>query len=61
MNDKLERVVEVILSIGVIGASIFGLYEGYLGGREAVILIIASFALYQSTSVAKILKGVINL
>jgi len=56
MNDRLERYVEVILAVGVTGASIFGLYEGYLGGREAMILIMSSFALYQSTSIAKILK-----
>lgn len=54
MNDRLERYIEVILSLGTTGGALYGAYIGCFTGQEAVILIIAAMALYQSTSLAKI-------
>lgn len=54
MSDKLERLIEIILSVGTTGGTMYGLFTGYFSGHEAMLIIIASFALYQSTSLAKI-------
>lgn len=57
MSDDLERVVEIVLSIGVTGTSMYALFKGLISGDQFMILIISSFAIYQSTSIAKIIKN----
>ena len=56
MNDQLERLIETILSVGTLIASIWGTFCGHFNGNQGMILIIASFAIYQSTSITKIIK-----
>jgi len=56
MNDQLERTIEIILAVGVSGFSMHALHCGLFSGRQAMFMIIASFALYQSTSMAKIFQ-----
>lgn len=56
MNDKLERYIEVILSVGTTIGAMYGAYSGCFSGHEAMVLVIAAIALYQSTSLAKIFR-----
>lgn len=58
MNDRLERYVEVILAGGGMGGAFYGAFNGYFNGFQAMVLVIASIALYQSTSIAKVVKNI---
>ena len=56
MNNTLERIVEIVLSVGTVGFSMWGTLTEHLTGQQGMVLIVASFAIYQSTSIAKIFK-----
>jgi hypothetical protein len=54
VRDKYERMGEMFLAfVGVVYGMIGGFYE-VLTGRESIIIIVISFILYQSTSIAEI-------
>jgi len=53
INDKLERFYEIMLATAGTAFSIYGGLTGMIDGMWAVIGLTISFALYQSTSVAK--------
>lgn len=55
MNDRLERYIEVLLSVGGVGGAFYGAFTGCFGGSEAMVIIVSCIALYQSTSIAKII------
>ena len=54
VRDKYERVGEMILSFIGVGYGMAGGYYDLLSGRESIAIIIISFILYQSTSLAEI-------
>ena len=58
MNDELERQIEAGLSVLGCVTATSGNLLGSLGGWETVALFGLSFALYQGTSLAKILREV---
>lgn len=56
LDDRTERMIEIVLALAGVGTGIYGLLTGLLGSTDSVLLIGMSFALYQSTSLAKIIK-----
>ncbi len=58
MDDVIERAIEIVLSIVGTGGALYGLFEGMFSGQEAMIIIIASYALFQSTSIVKMIHVV---
>lgn len=56
MDDKIERFIEIVLSLGTSGWAMWAASVGIISGQTLTILIIAAVALYQSTSLAKIFK-----
>lgn len=57
VNDKVERWYEIVLATVGVGFSVYGGLTGKIDGNTAIIGLTISFALYQSTSVAKYLKN----
>ena len=58
VDDRKERIMEIGLAISGTATGMAGLFLGLLEGKWAVILIIFSYTLFQSTSVAKYIKGI---
>ncbi len=58
LNDDIERKVEIILAVIGVMTGIGAIYLEKLSDPWAVGLIALSFALYQGTSLAKILKKI---
>lgn len=54
VRDKYERIGEMILSFIGVSYGILGGYYKILDGRESIAIIIISYILYQSTSLAEI-------
>lgn len=56
IDDRIERIIEIILAIGAFLVGAIGIFTGKLNDQWGVILIGAGFALYQGTSIANIIK-----
>lgn len=54
MDDRVDRIVEVFLSVVTTLGAMYGVWKGCFSGQQGVILIIAAIALFQSTSLARI-------
>ena len=58
MKNNVERKIEIVLAFLGVFTGVSGIFLELLAGTPAVTLIIASFALYQGTTIANILKEV---
>ena len=58
IDDNVERKIEIILAFLGVFTGIGGIFLDLLAGTPAVTLIVISFALYQGTTLAKILKKI---
>ena len=54
VRDKYERIAEMLLASAGVVYGIAGGFFDVLTGRESIIIIVISFILYQSTSIAEI-------
>lgn len=59
IDDSIERKIEIGLTIVSVGVATTGLFTKHLSGTHTVALISIAFALYQGTSLAKIVKGIL--
>jgi hypothetical protein len=58
LDDDLERKVEIVLTFLGMGTGIVGLFTGFIDGKLSLGFIVTSFALYQGTSLVKIIKEI---